>query len=67
MPAVSQAQRKIFAIAEHSPEKLHKENRGLLGMSHEQLHEFADTKEKGLPKHKGRKAMVVLAKRAKSK
>jgi hypothetical protein len=41
-----------MAIAEHHPEKLKGKNRGLLRMTHEQLHEFADTPEKGLPKRK---------------
>lgn len=45
-----------MAIAEHHPEKLAKKNRGLLKMSHQQLHEFADTKEKGLPMRKKSRA-----------
>lgn len=49
MPAVSRAQQQAMAIAEHSPEKLHAENKGLLDMSHKQLHEFASTPRKGLP------------------
>ncbi len=53
MPAVSIAQRKAMAIAEHHPEKLRKKNRGLLAMSHQQLHDFAATPESGLPKRKG--------------
>ncbi len=40
-----------MAIAEHHPEKLHAANRGLLRMTHQQLHDFAATKHKGLPKH----------------
>lgn len=44
MPATSEKQRKLFAIAEHNPGKLHKENRGLLKLSHTQLHDFASTK-----------------------
>jgi hypothetical protein len=52
MPAESVAQRKAMAIAEHDPGKLYKKNRGLLKMSHQQLHEFADTKEMGLPARK---------------
>jgi len=52
MPAVSKAQRKAMAIAEHHPEELYKRNRSLLRMSHRQLHEFADTKEFGLPSRK---------------
>jgi len=41
-----------MAIAEHDPSKLHAENRGLLKMSQQQLHEFAATPEKGLPVRK---------------
>ena len=44
MPSKSIAQRELFAIAEHHPEKLNPANRGLLKLSHQQLHEFADTK-----------------------
>ena len=50
MPAKSKAQRKAMAVAEHNPDKLYKRNAGLKKMSKKQLHEFADTKEKGLPK-----------------
>ena len=53
MPAVSKAQREAMAIAEHDPGKLNKANRGLLKMSHQQLHDFAATKETGLPERKG--------------
>lgn len=49
MPSVSVAQRIAMAIAEHQPSKLFKRNRGLKKMSKGQLHEFADTKESGLP------------------
>lgn len=41
-----------MAIAEHHPEELNPENRGLLKMTHQQLHDFASTKEKGLPETK---------------
>ncbi len=54
MPAVSKKQREAMAIAEHHPEKLNKENKGLADMSKGQLHDFASTKEKGLPEHAGR-------------
>lgn len=53
MPAVSRKQRVAMAIAEHHPGQLNKANRGLLRMSHEQLHDFAATPEKGLPKKAG--------------
>lgn len=44
MPAVTEKQRELFAIAEHKPETLYKKNRGLLKLSHRQLHDFAATK-----------------------
>lgn len=52
MPAESKAQRTAMAIAEHDPKKLYKKNRSLLRMTHQQLHDFAATPEKGLPKKK---------------
>ena len=55
MPAVSQSQQRAMAIAEHDPEKLNPKNKGLLKMSHKQLHDFAVTPRKGLPKKVGKK------------
>lgn len=52
MPATSDAQRRAMAIAEHQPGKLYARNRGLLKMSHQQLHDFAATPESGLPERK---------------
>ena len=49
MPAVSKKQRIVMAIAEHHPSELRAKNKGLLSMSHKQLHDFASTPEKGLP------------------
>ena len=49
MPAKSVAQRQAISIAEHHPDKLYARNRGLLKMSHGQMHDFAATSEKGLP------------------
>ena len=49
MPAESKAQRIAAAIAEHAPGKLYARNRGLLKMTQGQLHEYASTKERGLP------------------
>lgn len=51
MPSVSRAMRKLMAVAEHHPEEVSAKNRGVLSMSHQQLHEFSSTKEKGLPEH----------------
>ncbi len=62
MPAVSDAQRKMMAIAEHHPEKLHKENKGVLSMSQKQLHEFASTK--GAGKKKAALGTLTKAKKA---
>ena len=44
MPAVSKAQRKLMAMAEHNPSAVSKKNRGVLKMSKSQLHDFAATK-----------------------
>jgi len=49
MPARSKKQRRAMAIAEHHPGELYKRNIGLRKMTRKQLHEFAVTKEKGLP------------------
>lgn len=54
MPSVSKDQRIAMAIAEHDPSKLFKRNRSLLKMTHKQLHDFASTKEAGLPTRKGK-------------
>ena len=51
MSAPSRAMQQAAAIALHHPEKLHKENRSLLGMTKEQLGEYASTPHEGLPKH----------------
>jgi hypothetical protein len=53
MPATSKKQRELMAIAEHHPEKVHKANHSVLEMSHEQLHDYADTK--GLSENKSKK------------
>lgn len=50
MPAKSKKQQALMAIAEHSPEKVRPENRGVLKMSKQQLHDFAATSTKKLPK-----------------
>jgi hypothetical protein len=52
MPATSQAQRRLMAIAEHHPEEVYARNKGVLQMSGQQLHDFAATKEKKLPAKK---------------
>jgi hypothetical protein len=45
MPAKSEKQREMMAIAEHHPEKLYKKNKSVLKMSHQQLHDFASKKK----------------------
>ncbi len=47
MPAKSESQRKLFAIAEHAPGKLYKKNAGLARLPRKTLHEFAATKGAG--------------------
>jgi len=41
MPAKTEKQRKMMAIAEHQPSKLYKRNRGVLKMSKDDLSDFA--------------------------
>lgn len=60
MPAVSKNQQIAMAIAEHNPNKLNKDNRGLLSMSKRQLHDFASTPRKGLPT----RAKQILSRRS---
>jgi hypothetical protein len=62
MPAVSKKQRRAMAIAEHHPEKLMKKNKGMAKMSKSQLHDFAATKEKGMPMKKGKGKMMMKGK-----
>lgn len=50
MPAKSEKQREAMAIAEHSPGKLYKKNKGMLKMPKGQLHDYSSTK--GLSKGK---------------
>ncbi len=57
MPAVSKKQRLAMRIAEHEPGKVYKRNRGMLKMSKAQLHDYASTPEKGLPRKKFKKAV----------
>ncbi len=51
MPSDSQDQQRAMSIAEHNPKKLYARNRGMLKLGHKQLHDFASTPRKGLPKH----------------
>lgn len=51
MPAQSKAQRQLMGLAEHHPSKVSAKNRGVLKMSKSQLHDFASTKEKGMPQY----------------
>ena len=51
MPARSKAQAVAMAIAEHAPGKLYARNKGLAQMTHSQLHDYASTPRKGLPRH----------------
>lgn len=49
MPAVSQKQRMMMAIAEHQPKKLYKRNKSVLKMSKKQLSDYASTPTSTLP------------------
>ncbi len=55
MPAKSVAQRRLIGLAEHHPEKVSAKNQGILKMTKSDMHDFASTKETGLPKYAGTK------------
>lgn len=61
MPAVSKAQRRLMAIAEHNSEAVYARNRGVLKMGKESLHDFASTREKRLPMRKKKNMLKVMA------
>jgi len=58
MPAVSKAQRRLMGLAEHNPKAVYARNKNILKMRKASLHDFASTKEKGLPKRKKKKNML---------
>ncbi len=58
MPAVSAAQQKLMAMAEHNPGAVSKKNRGVLKMTGQQLHDYASTSRKGLPAKKKAKTSI---------
>ncbi len=66
MPAKSRAEQQLMAIAEHHPSEVSAKNRGVLKMSHRQLHDFAVGSEAGKPVHvpKPRTLHPALAARA---
>jgi hypothetical protein len=49
MPSVSKAQQHLMAMALHNPEKISKDNSGVVNMKKSQLKDFASTKTKKLP------------------
>jgi hypothetical protein len=52
MPANSQAQRTLFAIAEHNPQILKGKNKALAKLPKKTLHDFAATPASALPRYK---------------
>lgn len=55
MPAKSQAQQRLMALAEHDPSKVSAKNKSVLDMGKSSLHDFAATKRKGLPQYAPKK------------
>ncbi len=49
MPSKSKAEQIAMAIAEHEPGKLYARNKGMLKMTHQELHDFASGSMKGKP------------------
>lgn len=60
MPAVSPAQRRLFAIAEHAPNELFKRNQSLASLPRQTLHDFASTPNSAMPKQKKPKVVAVV-------
>lgn len=56
MPARSEAQRRLFAVAENNPGALHADHKDLANLPKATLHEFASTK--GLPKKKKKHSAI---------
>lgn len=63
MPATSKAQRRAMAIAEHHPSESYYPS--MTKMRHSDLHDFASTKEKGLPEHSKKGSKKKSRKRGK--
>jgi hypothetical protein len=60
MPAVSKAQQRLMAIAEHDPDKVFQKNVGVLKMKKKSLRDFAATDRKGLPKKASKNVLKEL-------
>jgi hypothetical protein len=58
-PAVSVKQRRVMAIAEHEPGILYARNKGIAKMKQGVLHEYAATKEAGMPLRKGKQGKNI--------
>lgn len=51
MPAPSLAMRRLAGLALHHPSAVSAKNRSILKMSTEDLRDYAETPEEGLPEH----------------
>jgi hypothetical protein len=60
MPAVSKAQQRLMAIAEHDPDKVFQKNMGVLKMKKKSLRDFTTIDYKGLPKKAPNNALRAL-------
>lgn len=49
MPALSVKQRRLMGLAEHNPGAVNPQNRDVLEMTHDQIHDFASTPDTDLP------------------
>lgn len=58
MPAKSIAQRRFFGMLEHNPAMAKAKG---INMTHQQMHDFAATKDKGLPKKVRKQPSVKLS------
>lgn len=56
MPAVSKKQRRFFGMIEHDPDMAKAKG---VDMTQDQMHDFAATKESGLPEQKSKKKRTL--------
>lgn len=59
MPATSQAQQRLFSMAEHNPGALYKRNKSLASLPKSTLHDFAATSRHLLPKYAKAKPVTI--------
>jgi len=63
LPALSKSQRRFFGWLEHNPEQAKAEGKYPTEISKQGIHDFAATKEKGLPERVSKKTKLRAKRR----